>query len=169
MGGALSRIAQVQGMSEAVWDRHANPWSGWTRVPILPLLVAALHWRESLGPLLWPVVFLLVFWTFLNPRAFPAPASTDNWMSRAVLGERIWLARREVPVPLHYERAIPIILGFSVAGLPLIGLGLHFGQGWPLVLGLVLCMLGKFWFLDRMVWLFDDMSRTHPTYRAWLR
>ncbi|MEM1299530.1 MAG: DUF6653 family protein [Pseudomonadota bacterium] len=27
----------------------------------------------------------------------------------------------------------------------------------------------KMWFLDRMVWLYDDMAKTHPEYAAWLR
>jgi hypothetical protein len=169
MSGALARIAHLQGMSEAVWERHANPWSGWTRVPVLPLLAAALFWRDALGAALWPTLGALVVWTILNPRVFPPPRSTASWMSRAVMGERIWLARGEVPVPLHYERAIPIILGFSFAGLPLIGLGLYFEQACPLLMGLVLGMLGKFWVLDRMVWLYDDMCRAHPIYKAWLR
>jgi len=28
-------------MDDAIWARHANPWSGWTWVSILPLFVLA--------------------------------------------------------------------------------------------------------------------------------
>ncbi|MEM8572487.1 MAG: DUF6653 family protein [Pseudomonadota bacterium] len=165
----LGTIADLHGMNAEIWERHANPWSGLTRLPILPLLTAAIYWRDTLGWLTWPIVAALLVWTWLNPRMFPPPRSTDNWMSKAVMGERIWLARHEIEVPLHYRRAIPIIFGFSLPGLPLIAMGLFHEEGWPVLLGLVLCLIGKFWFLDRMVWLYDDMSRTHTIYRAWLR
>ena len=31
-----------------------------------------------------------------------------------------------------------------------------------------LIYLGKMWFLDRMVWLYEDMKDTTPEYRSWL-
>jgi len=40
---------------------------------------------------------------------------------------------------------------------------------WPALLGLVLVMICKLWFVDRMVWLYEDMKDQHPTYREWLR
>ena len=36
-------------MTPEVWARHANPWSGWTRVAILPLFVLAIWSRAWLG------------------------------------------------------------------------------------------------------------------------
>lgn len=167
--GPARGLAALFGMTDTVWERHANPWSGWSRVPILPLMTAAIWWRDALDGLFWPTIAALVLWTWINPRVFPPPATTANWMSKAVMGERVWLNRKRVPVPRHYHRALPIITGFSLAGLPLIGLGLLFEDAWPLLLGLVLSLLGKFWFLDRMVWLYDDMSRTHPIYASWMR
>jgi hypothetical protein len=156
-------------MDDRRWERHANPWSGWSRVPVLPLATAAIFWRDDLGGIVYAVLGLLLLWTWVNPHLFPAPATTGHWMSRAVMGERIWLRRAEIPVPLHYERAIPITLAFAVGGLPLIGIGLWLQKPWPIVVGMSLTMIGKFWFLDRMVWLCDDMSARHPIYRAWLR
>jgi len=35
-------------------------------------------------------------------------------------------------------------------------------------LGLPVTYMGKSWFLDRMVWLYEDMKETHPEYRKWL-
>jgi hypothetical protein len=34
--------------------------------------------------------------------------------------------------------------------------------------GLVVTLLGKAWFLDRMVWLYEDMMHTSAEYRDWL-
>jgi hypothetical protein len=32
---------------------------------------------------------------------------------------------------------------------------------------MVIVVLGKSWFLDRMVWLFDEMKDVNPDYRCW--
>lgn len=40
---------------------------------------------------------------------------------------------------------------------------------WPTLLGMAIVYLGKLWFLDRMVWLYQDMKNVNPQYRAWLR
>ena len=37
------------------------------------------------------------------------------------------------------------------------------------VAGAVTAFFAKMWFIDRMVWLFDDMAREHPAYADWLR
>ncbi len=168
MSPILAAMARIQGMSTDTWEKHTNPLSGWTRALILPLVSLVFFYRDVLGDATWVLFGALVIWTWVNPRAFPKPKTTDNWMSRAVMGERIWLNRGKVPVPQHYSRAIPVILGIAAAGLPLWGVGLWLQFFWPTMFGLSLCMLAKFWFLDRMVWLYDDMSHTHPIYREWL-
>jgi hypothetical protein len=168
VSGVLGRVAALHGMDAATWERHANPWSGWTRVPILPLATWAIYERDALGSWLWWVLGALAAWSWLNPRIFPPPRSTGAWMSRAVMGERVWLNRRTVPVPLHYSRAVLVILAFAAAGLPLLAWGLWREQGWMVVFGLGLSMIAKFWFLGRMAWLYDDMAARHPIYRAWL-
>jgi len=40
---------------------------------------------------------------------------------------------------------------------------------WATVAGTVVMMIAKLWFLDRMVWLFDEMKDTNDEYRSWLR
>ncbi|MEL6375545.1 MAG: DUF6653 family protein, partial [Pseudomonadota bacterium] len=92
-------ITAAHGMDDAVWARHANPWSIWTRLPIMPLGVVALMLREELGMLLWPILAALVVWTIVNPRAFPPPLTFERWDSRAVLGEKLWVERDRTPIP----------------------------------------------------------------------
>ena len=156
------------GMSADVWARHANPWSGWTRVPLLPAFVAAIWARQWMGMWCLALIAALLVWTWLNPRVFPRPASTDNWMSRGVLGERVWLNRKSVPIPKHHADWA-ILLGV-VSGLGLIPMawGLWQYEVWPVLVGLVIAMGGKLWFLDRMVWLYADMASERPDYRAML-
>jgi hypothetical protein len=33
---------RVMGMDDATWAKHTNPWSGWTRMSILPLFSFAI-------------------------------------------------------------------------------------------------------------------------------
>jgi hypothetical protein len=42
-------LERLMGMDDATWARHANPWSGWTRVTIVPLLSSANWSRVWLG------------------------------------------------------------------------------------------------------------------------
>jgi len=145
-------------MDDATWARHANPWSVWTRFTILPLLVLAVWSRVWLG---WwalvPVAFVLA-WTWWNPRAFPPPRSTDNWASKAVLGERLWLNRRHVSVPTHH-RVLPTVLSITTAaGVPLLVWGWVTLEIWPTLFGMAIIYAGKLWFIDRMVWLYEDMK-----------
>ncbi len=89
-------FAAAMAMKDATWERHANPWSVWTRVPLLALFALAVYFRGPLGAWLWPVLGLLALWAIVNPRAFPPPASTDNWASKGVFGERVWLNRAKI-------------------------------------------------------------------------
>lgn len=144
-------------MNEAAWARHANPWSVWTRNTALPLLVLAFWSRVWIG---WrwasPAILAACLWTWLNPRIFPAPRSTENWASKAVLGERIWMERRRTPVPGRH-RVLPALLsGVSAAGVIPVVWGVYSLSLWPTVTGMVVIYLSKLWFLDRMVWLYED-------------
>jgi hypothetical protein len=161
-------IAKAFSMSDAVWERHANPLSVWTRYSVLPILVIAFWSRIWLG--WWCIICVAVAmaWVWINPRLFQKPKSTDNWASKAVLGERVWLNRKKVPVP-KYHRTLPNILSIIASiGMVLCIYGVVKLQVWPTVFGIALAYLGKSWFLDRMVWLYEDMKETQPEYKKWL-
>lgn len=162
-------IERFMAMDTTTWERHANPWSAWTRVPILPLLCIAIWARIWIGWwCLLPIAVLLV-WIWLNPRAFPKPASTRSWASRAVMGERVWLNRATTPIPSHHAVWAQVLAGLPILGFPPMVYGLWaFELAW-LLLGLAMIIGPKMWFLDRMVWLFDDMAQEKPEYAAWLR
>lgn len=165
----MNRIARLFAMSPEVWDRHTNPWSGWTRMPILPLFAATIYFRAELGWVFIPALVLLILWTWINPRAFPPPRSTDNWMSKAVLGERVWLNRAAVAIPAHHAKAALVLSWLSLPGMLILIWGLVMHSAWPSALGCVLAILPKLWFLDRMVWLYEDMRHQNATYQSWMR
>jgi hypothetical protein len=154
---------RLMGMRSADWRRHANPWSVWTRIPTGPLLVLSAYSRAWLGWwCLLPVAVLLV-WVIVNPRAFPPPARLDSWAARGVLGERLFLQRQRLAVPTEHRRAAAVTTAISLAGLPALAWGLAVLDPWATILGAALVVLGKMWFVDRMVWLHDDMTRLDPS------
>jgi len=137
------KIARIFAMDNATWLRHANPWSVVLRNTVLPILVLAFWSRLWLG--WWAVVpvALAVLWTWLNPRIFPAPASFDHWASKAVFGERVWLNRDAVPVPVHH-RTVPNVLSVvSGIGMLFVLRGVLFVDLWPAVFGMALVYCGK--------------------------
>lgn len=153
LNGIGPGFERIMAMNESTWARHANPWSGWSRVPILPLLAIVVWSRVWIG---WwaliPIAAILI-WTWLNPRLFPPPSSTDNWMSKGVLGERIWLSRGKDPALAHH---IPIIRTLTLAassGAVLLLIGLALLNLSLTMTGLAVAMLSKLWILDRMVWI----------------
>lgn len=154
------RIASAFRMTDGTWARHASPWSVWTRATALPLLALAVWSRAWIGSRAWAPVGLALLWTWLNPRLFPPPRSLESWASKAVLGERFWLARDARPVPARHRR-VPHLLS-AVAGLGALAVawGLWRLEPAPVVGGTAVVLLGKFWFLDRMVWLREDMAST---------
>ncbi|MDW3222296.1 MAG: DUF6653 family protein [Paracoccaceae bacterium] len=147
---------RVMGMDDVVWLRHANPWSGWTRMlTCLPLLALAVWSRVWLG--VWALVplALSVFWIWINPRAFPPPESLDNWMSKGVMGERIFLHHRS-EVLAHHKRAAIVLSLLSLPGAAVMVWGLYALWWEGAVFGVILTALPKIWFVDRMVWIYQD-------------
>ena len=142
-------------MDDRAWARHANPLSGLTRFTVLPLIVLALWSRVWIG--WWCLVPLAaaLAWNWVNPRLFAPPARLDHWMSRAVLGERVFIEHRDA-VPAHHRRAANVLALASVPGLLVLVWGVAALWWEGAVFGTVLTVLPKVWFCDRMVWLHDD-------------
>ncbi len=163
-----SRAAKLFQMSDDVWEKHANPWSVWTRYPCLPLLAIAIWSRVWIGWISLLPIALICVWIWINPRVFGKPESTHHWASKAVLGERALLAHSKAGIPAHHQRAIQCINVVTFAGFVLAIYGLVELHVYAAVFGTTITILGKSWFLDRMVWLYQDLSAEHSEYSRWL-
>jgi hypothetical protein len=132
-------------LSEKTWKRHSNPWSGWTRVLTFPLMAVGLYFHNF-----W-ILALVVFWAIINPMIFPEPKSIDNWMSKGVLGERLYYQQKK-----YLKKDLPTLL--NVLNLPVALSFLYFAWNQEFLLmvysGLLSCSL-KFWFVDRMVTVYE--------------
>ncbi len=153
-----SVVAKAFGLNGQSWLRHANPASVWTRYVILALLSAAIWSRVWIGwYCLVPIAILLV-WTKINPLFFSKPENFNSWASKSVIGEMMFSNRKSVPVKTHHLPVVSALYTVQFAGVALLTWGLYFLQLWPVLLGLAFVYLGKTWFLDRMVWVFEEMS-----------
>jgi len=161
------KLASAMSMDDATWLRHANPWSVWTRASVLPLVILAVWSRNWLGAWSWAAIVASLAWMWANPRVFRRPKTLDNWASRGVLGERVWLNRDIVPVPERHRIVPHVLNGVTAVGAAFVLWGLIRLAVWPTLLGSVLIYCGKLWFLDRMVWLYEDMIVENERYRSW--
>lgn len=155
MNALYQAAERLMRMDDATWERHANPWSAYTRFSALPLLALAIWSRDWIGAWAWLAVAAALFWIWLNPRAFPPPKRLTNWASKAVLGERVFLGRRAEVAAHHVAWANRLSL-MALPGAVTLAVGL-----WRLDLGMTLSgmfltILPKMWFCDRMVWLYAD-------------
>ena len=160
------RVAEVFRLDDAGWARHANPWSGWSRaITALPLLVFAIWSRAWWGWFSLVAVAAALAWIWLNPRAFGPAADDSAWITKGVLGERLWANRDRVPVPERH-RVVPHVLNLAqLSGVPFLVWGLVGLQVWPTVLGTVLIAGIKLWYVDRMAILYGDMVAEQPELR----
>ena len=156
-------------MDDATWLRHANPWSVWTRFTGLPLLTLAAFSCQWIGAYAVLPIGLAPVWAWWTPRAFPVPRSTDNWASKGTFGERVFLERRRIDVPEHHVRAANVLALLAAAGLPIWLYGLLTLDAWAAVAGVLATALPRAWFVDRMVWIYEEMKDRDPRYGAWLR
>jgi hypothetical protein len=161
------KIASVFRLNEKNWMKHANPWSVWTRYSVLPLIVLAFWSRVWIGWWCAIPAAVSLAWMFFNPVFFKKARSTNNWASKSVLGERVWMKRDTIDVPQIHKTAPKILNGISSVGMLLSILVIITLFIWPAVLGVALAYLGKSWYLDRMVWLYEDMKHV-PEYAEWL-
>ena len=160
-------VAGLFCLDDAAWKRHANPWSVLLRFTVLPVLIIAFWSRLYIGWWAAVPVALALLWTYLNPRIFPAPASFDHWTSKAVFGERVWLNRDTIPVPARHRTVPNLLSGVSGAGMLAVVYGVLVLDPAATLFGTIIVYLGKLWFIDRMVWLWEDMKDATDEYRSW--
>lgn len=162
-----TKLSRAFRLTDDNWMKHANPWSVWTRYSVLPVIVLAFWSRVWIG--WWCLVpgVLALAWMFLNPIVFKKARSTDNWASKSVLGERVWANRNRIPVPAHHVTILKVLNSISAFGMLLAIWGIVALSVWPALTGVALAYIGKSWYLDRMVWLYEDMKHI-PEYGEWL-
>ncbi len=159
MSGTEQAMIKAFGLTDEGWRRHANPWSVYTRIPIPALLALAIWSRKWIGRRSVVPIVAVCVWTAVNPRAFPPPRSVDRWASQSVLGERLWTASRKQGTPTRRALAPIVLTGINTAGMAVLVRGLIILDPWMTATGLAVHMAGKNWFLDRMVWHYEDATR----------
>ena len=158
MAALEKSMAKAFGLEGDAWQRHANPWSVYTRIPIPLALVAAIWTYAWIGWWSLAPVAVVCVWIVMNPKVFPPPRSLGNWASKAVLGEVFWADRKENPVPARHRVAPTVLVVINTLGLPFIAWGLVALDVWITLFGLAVHMAGKNCFLDRMALLYDDVT-----------
>lgn len=152
------QIAKVFNLQGDSWMKHANPWSIWTRFATLPFLILAIWSRVWMGWYCLIPIVILVVWLVVNPTLFKKPKSLDNWGSKSVLGEKYWSERKNRPVPSHHNTPILILTILQTIGGIILIIGLWRLEINLTVIGTITVYFAKMWFLDRMVWVFEDMK-----------
>jgi hypothetical protein len=71
-----------------MFARHSNPWSAWTRLASAPLVLVPVWTRRASH------AALVGAWLLANPVVFPEPRDEQNWATRAILGEELWITHR---------------------------------------------------------------------------
>ena len=129
-------------MSEKKWEKHSNPWSGWSRMISYPLLFVAIWYHN------WLALLLIAIWFAINPFLFPKPKSIDNWMSKGVLGEKIWTEKSHMDFPqlLNLFNGVFFIVAIYASYHNLL---------WHTFYSVILSSVFKMWFMDRMVFYYD--------------
>jgi len=153
------RITAAFGISDATWARHANPWAGWARLTIQPLVALAFWSPLWIGK--WGLVAIgaAFAWALLNPRIFSPPRRWDAWMTRGVLGERLWRERATTPVLVHHRLAPGILDGTATVGTLVATYGVLRASASATLAGLAIATIAKLLFIDRMVRLHQDMTK----------
>ena len=147
--------------------RHANPLSVYTRFLVPPLLALSIWSRMWFGWYSLIGIGAIVIWVYLNPIAFPKPKTTNNWASKGTFGERIWIKKRNLGSPSRHSTIPNWINIFSSLSIPFLVYGLYKFDIWVTVAGVIIMVLGKAWFLDRMVWLYEDVKNTSKEFKNW--
>ncbi|MER7209780.1 DUF6653 family protein [Streptosporangium sp. NPDC000239] len=151
----LDKYANMAGMTDEAWKRHANPWSVWTRFAAMPLAITAIWSRTWIGWWSLAPLALVVLWLWANPHAFPPITRPTAWSSMGIYGERLWMRDRS-RTPSGFAVAQRVWTVGGLAGLALLVWGLIALEIWPTVFGLALIVYGQLWRIDRLGVLYNQ-------------
>lgn len=77
-------MASTDGFYARMFQRHAHPFSAWSRLLSTPLLLVPLWSRR------WWLYVPLGAWLAVNPLITPPAHDTSSFATRAILGEEAW-------------------------------------------------------------------------------
>ena len=99
---------RVAGLRHAMFARHANPWSAWTRWASTPLVLIPVWTRRRSH------AALVAGWLAVNPVVFPEPADDRAWATRAILGEEHWILDRPRDVSMLISVVASAVAAFAL-------------------------------------------------------
>ena len=153
--GVMSKVAGAFRMSDDAWQRHANPWSVWTRFAAIPLMILAIWSRVWLGWWCLVPVAAVIVWLWLNPRVFAPVENPTSWAAKGIYGEKLWLKERD-RVPPDQLRVLRLLVPVGAAGFVLLVFGVVTLEVWPTVFGASLIVLAQLWRIDRLVVFYES-------------
>lgn len=146
-------------MKKNTWVKHSNPISGFTRIISYPLVFLPIWFlSDFIGDpyKYWYIPafgIIVIIWFAINPRLFKKPKKFDHYLSRGVLGEKIWTENRK-------KDNIATFLSILTAPFFLVSLYTTYQQMfWETMFFAVVPFLLKLWFIDRMVFLYDQNKK----------
>lgn len=101
-------MISVARVRRAIFARHCNPWSAWTRWASTPLTLVPVWTRRRSHAV------ALAVWLAVNPFIFGKPRHEHAWATRAMLGEELWITRRPRDTAMLVSVATSVV---SVAAL----------------------------------------------------
>jgi hypothetical protein len=160
----MSKVAVIFRMTDESWQRHANPWSVWTRFAAIPLMILAIWSRQWFGWWCLAPIAAVVVWLWLNPHVFPPITRPTSWTARGIYGEKLWLQNRTL-ISADHRRVLRLLTVVASAGFALLVFGLVALLIWPTVFGATLVVLGQLSRIDRFSMLYDEHTRSSAANR----
>jgi len=150
------------------WLQPANPVQTVLRLFAPALLAAAIWSHASFGAgTAWAAAAAVIALLMTSPLIFPKSARPASWISRAAFGERIWLNRMSVPVPQAEHHAALVLTLVSLGGAGIGLWGAFSANMWLAATGVMVSLIARMVFFDRMAALYGMMRDAHPLYRFW--
>ncbi|GAA5067654.1 DUF6653 family protein [Nocardia callitridis] len=145
----LRKYARMVGMDERAWQRHANPWSVWTRFAAVPAAILAIWSRTWIGWWALAPLALVIAWLWWNPHVFAPVEKPVAWSSLGIYGERMWVADRS-SMPPGFDVVQRFWTIGTLSGLVLLVWGLVALAVWPTIFGATIIVYGQLWRIDRL-------------------